>query len=165
MAPPATSSATFSMDVTHLKTPRSYYELNRRSSALHTTLTEELGAPSWRHPMPAIQWGGSEQDQRAIRERAIRLQSWGHPCRIADPAELRELAPSVDPSSCTAHELVIHDQSAWYDAPLFVRRLLDRAALLGADIRYGQRATALIREGDRVRGSRPESAGGRPTGW
>ncbi|MEU0569946.1 FAD-binding oxidoreductase [Nonomuraea sp. NPDC005983] len=148
-----TSSATFAMDVTHLKTPRSYFELNRRSAALHATLAERLAGPSWRHPMPAIQWGDGEQGQRAIRERAIRLQSWGHPCRIADPSELRELAPAVDPRSCTAGELVVHDHSAWYDAPLFVRRLLDRAALLGADVLYGQRVTALLRDGDRVVGA------------
>ncbi|MEU7834680.1 MULTISPECIES: FAD-binding oxidoreductase [unclassified Nonomuraea] len=147
-----TSSATFSMDVTHLKTPRTYYDLNRASSALHTTLAEELGGPSWRHPMPAIQWGDSEESRRSLRERAVRLKSWGHACRIADPSELRELAPDVDPAACTASELVVHDQSAWYDAPLFVERLLDRAATLGADIRYGLRAEALIRSGDAVTG-------------
>ncbi|MDX3101171.1 NAD(P)/FAD-dependent oxidoreductase [Nonomuraea angiospora] len=76
----------------------------------------------------------------------------GAPCRIADPSELRELAPAVDPAACTASELVVHDQSAWYDAPLFVQRLLDRAATLGADIRYGLRAQALIRNGDAVTG-------------
>ncbi|GAA3159649.1 NAD(P)/FAD-dependent oxidoreductase [Nonomuraea roseoviolacea] len=147
-----TSSATFSMDVTHLKTPRAYYELNRASAALHATLAEELGGPSWRHPMPAIQWGDSEESRRGLRERAVRLMAWGHPCRIADPSELRELAPDVDPAACTADELVVHDQSAWYDAPLFVQRLLDRAAELGADIRYGLRAHALIRDGDAVTG-------------
>ncbi|MFI7635405.1 NAD(P)/FAD-dependent oxidoreductase [Nonomuraea sp. NPDC049400] len=147
-----TSSATFSMDVTHLKTPRTYYELNRAGAALHATLAEELGGTSWRHPMPAIQWGDSEESQRGLRERAVRLRSWGHPCRIADPSELRELAPAVDPAACTASELVVHDQSAWYDAPLFVQRLLDRAATLGADIRYGLRAHALIRRGDTVTG-------------
>ncbi|MFI7128664.1 NAD(P)/FAD-dependent oxidoreductase [Nonomuraea sp. NPDC050153] len=147
-----TSSATFSMDVTHLKTPRAYYELNRASAALHATLAEELGGPSWRHPMPAIQWGDSEESRRGLRERAVRLKSWGHPCRIADHSELRELAPAVDPAACTASELVVHDQSAWYDAPLFVQRLLDRAATLGADIRYGLRAHALIRSGDAVTG-------------
>ncbi|MEV4109043.1 FAD-binding oxidoreductase [Nonomuraea sp. NPDC049695] len=147
-----TSSATFSMDVTHLKTPRTYYELNRAGAALHATLAEELGGTSWRHPMPAIQWGDSEESQRGLRERAVRLRSWGHPCRIADPSELRELAPAVDPAACTASELVVHDQSAWYDAPLFVQRLLDRAATLGADIRYGLRANALIRRGDTVTG-------------
>ncbi|MEV0232085.1 FAD-binding oxidoreductase [Nonomuraea sp. NPDC050786] len=147
-----TSSATFSMDVTHLKTPRTYYELNRAGAALHATLAEELGGTSWRHPMPAIQWGDSEESRRGLRERAERLRSWGHPCRIADPSELRELAPAVDPAACTASELVVHDQSAWYDAPLFVQRLLDRAATLGADIRYGLRANALIRRGDTVTG-------------
>ncbi|WP_214322522.1 NAD(P)/FAD-dependent oxidoreductase [Nonomuraea sediminis] len=147
-----TSSATFAMDVTHLKTPRTYYELNRDSAALHARLAEDLGGPSWRHPMPAIQWGDSDESQQGLRERALRLKSWGHPCRIADPSELRELAPAVDPAACTARDIVIHDQSAWYDAPLFVQRLLDRAATLGADIRYGLRAQALIRRGETVTG-------------
>ncbi|MCT2594603.1 FAD-binding oxidoreductase [Streptomyces sp. N2-109] len=147
-----TSSATFSIDVTHLKTPHSYYELNRRSANEHIALGEELGGPTWRHPMPLVQWGHTELEQRAIRERAVRLQSWGHPCRFADPTDLAELAPTADPGACAAEELVVHDRSAWYDAPQFVRRLLDHAALLGADIRYGLKATGLIRSGDRVVG-------------
>lgn len=147
-----TSSATFSVDVTHLKTPRSYYELNRRSAAEHIALGEKLQGPAWRHPMPLVQWGHTAQEQRQIRERALRLQSWGHPCRFADPADLAALAPTVDLGACAAEELVVHDRSAWYDAPLFVRHLLDHAALLGADIRYGLRATGLVRSGDRVIG-------------
>ncbi|MGP3991848.1 NAD(P)/FAD-dependent oxidoreductase [Streptomyces sp. 3N207] len=147
-----TSSATFSIDVTHLKTPRSYYELNRLSAEEHIVLAEELGAPSWRHPMPLIQWGHTAREQQIIRDRAVRLRSWGHPCRFAEPTELNELAPTVDAAACAAEELVVHDRSAWYDAPLFVRSLLDRAALMGADIRYGLRVTGMIRSGDRIVG-------------
>ncbi|MEU1786771.1 FAD-binding oxidoreductase [Streptomyces sparsogenes] len=152
-----TSSATFAMDVTHLKTPVSYYEFNRRSAALHTELAAEVGGASWRHAAPTVQWANTAAEQRSLRERATRLRSWGHPCRFADPAELRELAPAVDPSACPAEEIVVHEATAWYDAPLFVRSLLDRAALLGADIHYGLRATALTLDGGRVRGVRTGS--------
>lgn len=147
-----TSSATFSIDVTHLKTPHSYFLLNQRSAALHVELAERLHGPRWLHSMPAIQWGHTAAEQQMIRDRALRLQSWGHPCRFADPAELADLAPMVDPNSCRAEELVVHDRSAWYDAPLFVRQLLDNAALLGADIRYGLEVTGVIRGSDRVIG-------------
>jgi glycine/D-amino acid oxidase-like deaminating enzyme len=147
-----TSSATFAMDVTHLKTPATYYEFNRRSAALHTDLAAELGGASWRHATPTVQWADTADEQRSIRDRATRLRAWGHPCRIADPSELRELAPAVDPAACPTGEIVVHDGTAWYDAPLFVRSLLDRAALLGADIRYGLRATGLVLDGGRVRG-------------
>ncbi|MGY0064329.1 NAD(P)/FAD-dependent oxidoreductase [Streptomyces sp. LZ34] len=152
-----TSSATFAMDVTHLKTPVSYYEFNRRSAALHAELAAELGGTSWRHAAPTVQWANTAAEQRSLRDRATRLRSWGHPCRIADAAELRELAPAVDSGACSAEEIVVHDGTAWYDAPLFVRSLLDRAALLGADIHYGLRATGLSLAGGRVRGVRTES--------
>lgn len=154
---PGTSSATFSIDVTHLKTPHSYFLLNQRSAALHRELEEEIyartGAPGWRHPAPLVQWGHTEEEQHTLRARAERLAGWGHPCRTADPGELRTLAPAVDPASCRAPELVVHDDATWYDAPLLARTLLDRAAALGADIRYDTPVTALLRDGTRVRGA------------
>ncbi|RNG18337.1 NAD(P)/FAD-dependent oxidoreductase [Streptomyces botrytidirepellens] len=160
---PGTSSATFSIDVTHLKTPHSYFLLNQRSAALHRELEREIrartGAPGWRHPAPLVQWGHTEEEQRTLRARAERLADWGHPCRTADPGELRTLAPAVDPASCRATELVVHDDATWYDAPLLAHTLLDRAAALGADIRYDTPVTALLRDGERVRGA---EARGRP---
>ncbi|WP_327248879.1 NAD(P)/FAD-dependent oxidoreductase [Streptomyces sp. NBC_01320] len=147
-----TSSATFAIDVTHLKTPHTYYALNRRSAELHVRLGDELGGTDWRHPVPLVQWGHTEQEQLVIRERAERLRSWGHACRSADPSELAELAPGVSPDACRADELVVHEHASWYDAPLFTRRLLDRAALNGADIRYGLRVTGMLRTGDRITG-------------
>lgn len=147
-----TSGATFSVDVTHLKTPHSYYELNRRSSAEHIELGDALEGPAWRHPMPLVQWGNTPDEQHTLRTRAERLRTWGHPCRFADPSELRELAPGADSAACTAEELVVHDGSAWYDAPRLVRNLLDHAALLGTSIHYGVRATGLLRSGERVTG-------------
>lgn len=56
------------------------------------------------------------------------------------------------PDACTTDDLVVHDECAWYDAPLFTRRMLERAAALGADVRYGLPVDALIVAGDRVRG-------------
>ncbi|MFB7225083.1 NAD(P)/FAD-dependent oxidoreductase [Streptomyces sp. NPDC056227] len=147
-----TSSATFSIDVTHLKTPYTYYALNRRGSELHQQLGEELGGADWRHPAPLVQWGHSEQEQHVIRERAERLRGWGHACRSAEPSELTELAPGVAPDACRTEELVVHEHASWYDAPLFTRRLLDRAALNGADIRYGLRVTGVLCTGERITG-------------
>ncbi|WP_329568134.1 NAD(P)/FAD-dependent oxidoreductase [Streptomyces sp. NBC_01361] len=147
-----TSSATFSIDVTHLKTPHTYYALNRRSAELHVRLGDELSGADWRHPVPLVQWGHTEREQLVIRERAERLRGWGHACRAADPSELAELAPGVSPDACRADELVVHEHASWYDAPLFARRLLDRAALNGADIRYGLRVTGVLRTADRVTG-------------
>lgn len=147
-----TSSATFSIDVSHLKTPFSYYALNRRGAELHQRLGEELGGADWRHPAPLVQWGHTEQEQHVIRERAERLRGWGHACRSAHPAELTDLAPGVSMDACRADELVVHEHACWYDAPLFTRRLLDRAALGGADIRFGLRVTEVLRTGERITG-------------
>ncbi|WP_399095167.1 NAD(P)/FAD-dependent oxidoreductase [Streptomyces sp. BBFR2] len=152
-----TSGATFAIDVTHLKTPYSYYALNRRSAAAHLTLGEEDGAGArWRHAVPLVQWGHTAQERRVIEERARRLREWGHPCRTTGPEALAELAPGVDPASCRAEELVVHDHAAWYDAPLFVRTLLDRAVRRGAAVHHGLRVTGLLRRGDRITGVESE---------
>ncbi|MEV5608838.1 FAD-binding oxidoreductase [Streptomyces sp. NPDC052225] len=148
-----TSGATFSADVTHLKTPYAYYRLNRQSSEEHIGLAAELGGPRWRHPVPHVQWAEREADRRALRERAQRARGWGHACRIAPAAVLSDLAPAVDPAACPADEVVVHERTAWYDAPRFVRTLLDAAVRHGGvETHYGARVTALLRAGSRVTG-------------
>lgn len=150
-----TSSATFSMDVTHLKTPHSYYLLNRQGSDGHIALAAELEGLPWRHPAPLVQWADTEEGHHALRERALRVRDWGHSCEVAPSAALSDLAPSVAPASCTADEIVVHDRAAWYDAPRFVRALLDGAAFLGAILHYGVRVTGLLRAADgRITGVR-----------
>ncbi|MBO1330303.1 FAD-binding oxidoreductase [Streptomyces sp. VRA16 Mangrove soil] len=148
-----TSGATFAADVTHLKTPHAYYRLNRRGSEGHLRLVEELGGPGWRHPVPLVQWAGTEDDHRALRERTLRARNWGHDCRLVPAAVLREIAPAADPAACAADEVVVHAGAAWFDAPRFVRALLDAAARHGrVETHYGTPVTGLLRDGARVTG-------------
>ncbi|MGP3776697.1 NAD(P)/FAD-dependent oxidoreductase [Streptomyces sp. SDT5-1] len=150
-----TSSATFSIDVTHLKTPHDYYLLNRQGSDGHLALAAELEGLPWRHPAPLVQWSDTDEGHQALRERALRVREWGHTCEFAPATALRDLAPAADPASCTADEIVVHERAAWYDAPRFVRALLDGAARLGATVHYGVRATGLLRSAEgRVTGVR-----------
>ncbi|MFE6887298.1 NAD(P)/FAD-dependent oxidoreductase [Streptomyces sp. NPDC057694] len=143
-----TSGATFAADVTHLKTPYAYYRLNRQGSEGHLRLAEELGGPGWRHPVPLVQWADSEDGQRALREKAARAREWGHDCRLAPAAALRDLAPAVDPAACPADEVVVHGGGAWFDAPRFVRALLAAAARRGTvETHYGTAVTGLTRDG------------------
>ncbi|MFJ9122876.1 NAD(P)/FAD-dependent oxidoreductase [Streptomyces sp. NPDC102340] len=148
-----TSSATFAADVTHLKTPHTYYRLNRQGSDGHRALAEELDGPTWRHPVPLVQWADSDDAQRTLLEQASRVREWGHDCRSAPASVLRELAPAVDPAACTVDELVVHTGTAWFDAPRLVNALLDAAVRAGAEAHYGTRVTGLLRDGARVVGA------------
>ncbi|MGD6748931.1 NAD(P)/FAD-dependent oxidoreductase [Streptomyces sp. BH105] len=149
-----TSSATFAADVTHLKTPHAYYRLNRQGSEGHRALAEELDGPTWRHPVPLVQWADTDDAQRTLRERASRVREWGHDCRTAPASALRELAPAADPAACTAEEIVVHTGTAWFDAPRLVRTLLYAAVRRhGAETHYGTRVTGLLRRGSRVVGA------------
>ncbi|WP_420037239.1 NAD(P)/FAD-dependent oxidoreductase [Streptomyces sp. cg28] len=150
-----TSGATFAADVTHLKTPYAYYRLNRQGSEGHLRLAEEIGGPGWRHPLPLVQWSDDEGGQRALRERTARAREWGHDCRLAPASMLRDLAPAVDPAACPADEIVVHSGGAWFDAPRFVRALLDAAARRGTvETHYGAPVTGLLRDGEQVTGVR-----------
>ncbi|NEB81812.1 FAD-binding oxidoreductase, partial [Streptomyces sp. SID14478] len=126
-----TSGATFSADVTHLKTPYAYYRLNRQGSDEHRLLSDELAGPAWRHPVPLLQWADTDEAGRALRARTARARDWGQDCRLAGPSVLRELAPAVDPAACRAEEVAVHDGAAWFDAPRFVHALLDAAVRHG----------------------------------
>ncbi|MFJ9174501.1 NAD(P)/FAD-dependent oxidoreductase [Streptomyces sp. NPDC102360] len=149
-----TSSATFAADVTHLKTPHTYYRLNRQGSDGHRALAEELDGPTWRHPVPLVQWADSEDAQRTLHERASRVREWGHDCRTAPASVLRELAPAADPAACTVDEVVVHTGTAWFDAPHLVHSLLDAAVRRhGAEAYFGARVTGLLRSGSRVVGA------------
>ncbi|MHC5256371.1 NAD(P)/FAD-dependent oxidoreductase [Streptomyces sp. UC4497] len=148
-----TSSATFAADVTHLKTPHTYYRLNRQGSDGHRALAEELDGPTWRHPVPLVQWADSDDAQRTLHEQASRVREWGHDCRSAPASVLRELAPAVDPAACTVDEVVVHTGTSWFDAPRLVNALLDAAVRAGAEAHYGTRVTGLLRSGARVVGA------------
>ncbi|MFJ8826053.1 NAD(P)/FAD-dependent oxidoreductase [Streptomyces sp. NPDC102467] len=147
-----TSGATFSADVTHLKTPYAYYRLNRQGSDEHRVLSDALGGPAWRHPAPLLQWADGDAAQQALRERALRARGWGLDCRLAPPSVLRELAPAVDPAACGADEVVVYGSTSWFDAPRFVHTLLDAAVRHGAETHYGVAVTGLTRVGGRITG-------------
>ncbi|WP_394436000.1 NAD(P)/FAD-dependent oxidoreductase [Streptomyces sp. SGAir0957] len=143
-----TSGATFSADVTHLKTPYAYYRLNRQGAEEHRLLSATLEGPAWLHPAPVVQWAEGDAAHRALRERVLRARGWGHDCRLAPASALRDLAPAVDPAACAADEIAVYDGTAWYDAPRFVRALLDAAVQDGAETHYGVAVTGLVRAGD-----------------
>ncbi|MFJ4716269.1 NAD(P)/FAD-dependent oxidoreductase [Streptomyces sp. NPDC088785] len=150
-----TSGATFAADVAHLKTPYAYHRLNRRGSEGHLRLADELGGPGWRHPVPHLQWADDEDGRRTLRENAARAREWGHDCRLAPASALRDLAPAADPAACAGEEIVVHGGGAWFDAPRFVRTLLDAAARRGTvELHYGTGVTGLSRDGERVTGVR-----------
>ncbi|MCQ4210957.1 NAD(P)/FAD-dependent oxidoreductase [Streptomyces longispororuber] len=148
-----TSGATFSADVTHLKTPYAYYRLNRQGSDGHVRLADELDGAPWRHPVPLVQWAADDAARRALRDKASRARGWGHACRLAPPSVLRDLAPAVDPDACAADEVVVHENTAWFDVPRLVDALLASALRHGAEAHDGTPVTGLLRAGGRVTGA------------
>ncbi|MFI7385476.1 NAD(P)/FAD-dependent oxidoreductase [Streptomyces sp. NPDC049813] len=149
-----TSGATFSADVTHLKTPYAYYRLNRQGSEEHRQLSAALDGPAWRRPAPLLQWADDDAAHQALRARASRVRGWGHACHLAPPSVLRDLAPAVDPAACGADEIVVHTDTCWFDAPRFVHALLDAAVRHGAETHHGVTVTGLTRTGGRITGVR-----------
>ncbi|MFI0238719.1 NAD(P)/FAD-dependent oxidoreductase [Streptomyces sp. NPDC016845] len=143
-----TSGATFSADVTHLKTPYAYYRLNRQGAEEHRLLSGTLAGPAWLHPAPLVQWADGDAAHQALRERVLRARGWGHDCRLAPPSALRDLAPAVDPAACAADEVAVYGSAVWFDAPRFVHALLDAAVEHGAETHYGVAVTGLTRTGD-----------------
>jgi glycine/D-amino acid oxidase-like deaminating enzyme len=137
-----TSTASFSVDITHVKTPRSYFELAVAAAREHAELVAGPGGAPWYHPAGLIEWGEDERRRIVVRERVERLRAWGHAARWVDRDEVRVLEPHVELPP-EAVEVVHFADGAWYDAPRMARALLARAERLGARVRRGARVTEI----------------------
>lgn len=147
-----TSGTSFAMDITPRKTPRHYFDLARLAAHRHVDLERRLGGPSWRHPAPAVEWGLTERDHDVMLQRHHRLRDWDYPSDIVDTDELRLLAPELRIPDEPHGPAVVYRQACWYDAPLFVRRLLDDGQDHGLRVHTGVAVTGLHTQGGVITG-------------
>lgn len=154
-----TSAASFAVDVSRLKTPRSLFELAVASTREHEGLERTLGCEPWRHPAGTLEWDDSEEGRRRISERVRRLREWGHPAEWIPADRAHALEPAVDLPVAAADPVAFFPDGAWYDPPRLARALLDRTRMLGADVHLHDPVTAVLTAGGRVDGVR--SAAGR----
>ena len=139
----ATSAASFAVDVSRLKTPRSLFELAVASTREHERLERTVGRDRWRHPAGTLECEASEDGRRRIRARVRRLREWGHPAEWLPADRARALEPAIDLPVGDAEEVAFFSEGAWYDPPVLVRALFERARSLGADMSWHDPAVAV----------------------
>ncbi len=102
------------------------------------------GSLHWSHP------GADDGGPEEVLARATTLADWNYPVVPLERRELAALEPYIDFPEGSAGFLAPRDR--WLDAPAFVRRMADEAAMQGADIRESAAVTEFVFEGDRVIG-------------
>jgi glycine/D-amino acid oxidase-like deaminating enzyme len=145
-----TSGASFAWTNSFNKTPRDYHDLNVASMEEHAGLAKELGG-GWLHQDGALAWEEAPAGLARLEQAVERLAGWGYAVERISPARARELEPDLH--IAPAVERVIWTPGEGYvEAVPFIGALLAEAARRGARIRTGQRVTAVLRDGARVRG-------------
>jgi len=146
-----TSSKSFAWINSFSKTPRDYHDLNAASMSEHIALAKELGGGAWLHQDGALAWEESAEGRARLEAAATRLRDWDYAIEWISPGQAREIepdlviAPGVDRVAFTPDE-------GYVEVVPLVAALLAAAGRHGARVRAGRRVTAVIGEGDRVRG-------------
>ena len=146
-----TSGTSFAWTNSFHKTPRDYHELNTASMAEHLALVAELGGGDWHKREGALAWEEEPLRRAELKETVERLASWGYPVEMISAQDARTLepdlviAPHVD-------EVVFTPSEGYVDVVPLIGRLLAHAVRRGARVVAGERVTAVLREGKRVRG-------------
>lgn len=153
-----TSAATFAVDISRIKTPRTLFDLSVASARAHEALERELGV-SWRHPAASLEWDGSPEDHRHLQARVERLQAWGYPVEWVSAQRARELEPALDVAVADGDGVAFYREGAWYEPPAFAAALLDRARAAGARVHTHDAVVAMATARGRI--SRLTTAAGR----
>ena len=121
-----------------------HYRLRLAAMAAHRALGAELDLP----PDPAgCLW--YEEAGAGFDRLHTDLQALDYPCRVLTRGQVAELEPAL--ATLPERALAFPTESA-RDPATLTKRLLDRAARLGAKVISGLPVTALLRHGDRVTG-------------
>jgi len=145
-----TSSVSFAWTNSFGKTPRAYHDLNVAGMAEHDRLAEELGG-SWLHRSGNLEWEETPEAQAELRRTVERLRAWDYAVEMVRPEEALRLEPElrIGPG---VEEVAHAPREGYVDVVPLVAALLAAAARLGARVLAGQRVTAVLRDGDRIRG-------------
>ena len=145
-----TSGASFAWTNSFGKTPRGYHDLNVASMDEHAGLAKELGG-GWLHQEGALAWEDAPAGRARLAQAVERLAGWGYAIERISPRQARELEPDlrIGPD---VESVVWTPGEGYVEAVPFIGALLAEAARRGARVLAGQRVTAVLREGARVRG-------------
>jgi glycine/D-amino acid oxidase-like deaminating enzyme len=146
-----TSGASFAWTNSFNKTPRDYHDLNVLSMEEHARLAKELGGGAWLHQDGALAWEDAPAGLARLGQAVERLAGWGYAVERISPRQARELEPDL---SIAAHveQVVWTPGEGYVEAVPFIVALLAEATRHGARVLSGQRVTAVLRAGARVRG-------------
>ena len=136
-----TTAATFAVDVSRVKTPRLLYDLALAGAHEHSALESVWGIAPWLHRAPTLEWAHSVEGRVRLRERIVRLRTWGYPAEWVSRAEAREVEPALRLPAGPV-EVALFPQGAWYEPAVLTRALLDRARSGGACVHVRDPVTA-----------------------
>lgn len=145
-----TSGASFAWTNSFNKTPRDYHDLNVASMEEHAGLAKELGG-GWLHQDGALAWEAGAAGVARLRQAVERLTGWGYPIERISPRQARELEPDLHIAP-GVDEVVWTPGEGYVQAVPLIAALLAEAARRGARVSAGERVTAVLRAGSRVRG-------------
>jgi glycine/D-amino acid oxidase-like deaminating enzyme len=145
-----TSGASFAWTNAFDKPPRAYHDLNVASMAEHAALTAELGG-DWFKPVGNLQWEEDPDAGARLRQTVERLRGWSYPLEWLSRKDALALEPDL---AIAPHvdEIVFAPGEGYVEVVPMVAALLATAREKGATVLGGQRVTAMIRAGQRIRG-------------
>src|ERR1700730_5260448 len=149
-----TSSVSFAWTNANNKPPRPYHDLNVAGMRAHAALEEEFGSTPWWHGGGSIEWGGTEAEQSALRERVDRLRAWEYAAEWLTPLQLKALEPDIDLRAVGDGPVAYYPDEGWLDAVPYAHAMLEAAERSDAEVRCGARVTGMRVNGGRVNGVR-----------
>ncbi|MGO4722589.1 MULTISPECIES: NAD(P)/FAD-dependent oxidoreductase [unclassified Inquilinus] len=133
-----TSGTSFCWTNAHDKAPRPYHDLNVAGMKAHRALRDEFAATPWLHENGCLEWA-DEAGREKQRQRVERLQGWGYAAEWIGAAQLRELAPDIDPAAVGDAPVAWFPQEGWVDPVVYAHSMLAAAGRLGARVVIGAR--------------------------
>jgi len=146
-----TSGTSFAWTNSHEKAPRAYHELNVAGMKAHAALREEFAATPWLHPGGCLEWT-DEAGREHQRQRVERLQGWGYAAEWISAAQLRELAPDIDPAAVGDAPVAWFPEEGWVDPVVYAQSMLAAVRRLGARVEIGARVARVEHRSGRVTG-------------
>ncbi len=145
-----TSAATFAVDVTRAKTPRTLFDLSLASAREHASLQRRGTRSRWLHPAASLEWERTEQDRQRVRDRVRRLHAWGYAAQWKSTRQVRDIEPALTLPTGDAAEVAYYPDGAWYEPPVFARALLERAQRRRASVHVNDPVTAMATRNGRI---------------
>jgi D-hydroxyproline dehydrogenase subunit beta len=128
------------------KAPRHYHDLNQAGIRAWAELAPELDGDAWYRPVGHVELATSEDAGAELAARVRRLTGWGYPARLIDPAQARDLEPSLRPPPPGTAAAWFPDEGYVLTEPL-IARLVEHAKAHGAQVLTGDEGRVVAVDG------------------